>query len=51
MTIKGWCPGALRPMTSGDGLILRVRPPLSRLAPAQARGLAALAQGLSLIHI
>ena len=45
MTIKGWCPGALRPMTSGDGLILRVRPPLSRLAPAQARGLAALAQG------
>ncbi|WP_423208276.1 precorrin-3B synthase [Paracoccus yeei] len=45
MTIKGWCPGALRPMTSGDGLILRVRPPLSRLAPVQARGLAALAQG------
>ena len=24
--VKGWCPGALRPMLSGDGLIVRVRP-------------------------
>ncbi|GLH79368.1 precorrin-3B synthase [Bradyrhizobium sp. SSBR45G] len=24
--IKGWCPGARRPMPSGDGLIVRVRP-------------------------
>jgi precorrin-3B synthase len=24
--VKGWCPGALRPMPSGDGLIVRVRP-------------------------
>src|SRR3984885_7927990 len=24
--VKGWCPGALRPMQSGDGLIVRVRP-------------------------
>lgn len=23
---KGWCPGALRPMLSGDGLLVRVRP-------------------------
>jgi len=23
--IKGWCPGALRPMQSGDGLIVRLR--------------------------
>lgn len=23
---RGWCPGALRPMPSGDGLLLRVRP-------------------------
>lgn len=23
--IKGWCPGALRPMPSGDGLIVRLR--------------------------
>jgi precorrin-3B synthase len=29
--IKGWCPGALRPMPSGDGLVVRVRPPLGRL--------------------
>ncbi len=24
-SVKGWCPGALRPMTSGDGLVVRVR--------------------------
>ncbi|ACB97065.1 precorrin-3B synthase [Beijerinckia indica] len=24
---KGWCPGALRPMPAGDGLLLRLRPP------------------------
>lgn len=23
---RGWCPGALRPMASGDGLIVRIRP-------------------------
>src|ERR1700761_6539096 len=23
--IRGWCPGALRPMASGDGLIVRLR--------------------------
>lgn len=32
---KGWCPGAHRPMASGDGLIVRVRPPLNRLTSAQ----------------
>ena len=31
--IKGWCPGALRPMQSGDGLVTRIRPPLGRLTP------------------
>lgn len=41
--IKGWCPGALRPMMSGDGLIVRVRPPLCRLNQQQAAGIAALA--------
>lgn len=29
--IKGWCPGALRPMPSGDGLVVRIRPQLGRL--------------------
>lgn len=42
--IKGWCPGAHRPMMSGDGLVVRVRPPLGELTPAQARGLAELAE-------
>ena len=41
--IKGWCPGALRPMLSGDGYVVRIRPFGGRLTPAQARGIAALA--------
>ncbi|MDW4549294.1 precorrin-3B synthase [Defluviimonas sp. D31] len=40
--IKGWCPGALRPMMSGDGLVVRVRPRGGRLTPAQAKGIAEL---------
>ena len=31
---KGWCPGALRPMRSGDGLLLRVRPTAGSYAMA-----------------
>lgn len=42
--IQGWCPGALRPMPSGDGLVVRVRPPAGRLSPDQAAGLARAAQ-------
>jgi precorrin-3B synthase len=42
--IKGWCPGALRPMLSGDGLVVRVRPQAGRLTPTQAKGIAALSQ-------
>lgn len=42
--IKGWCPGALRPMLSGDGLVVRVRPDACRLAPEQASGIARLAR-------
>lgn len=34
--VKGWCPGALRPMQSGDGLVLRIRPNGGRLTQAQA---------------
>ena len=42
--IQGWCPGALRPMLSGDGWVLRVRPPCGRLTPQQAREIARLAR-------
>lgn len=38
--IKGWCPGALRPMLSGDGLVVRVRPRGGRLSAAQVAGVA-----------
>ena len=38
--IKNWCPGALRPMLSGDGLVVRIRPHGSALSPAQAAGIA-----------
>jgi precorrin-3B synthase len=42
--IKGWCPGALRPMRSGDGLVVRIRPHGGRLSQAQAIGIAELAE-------
>lgn len=42
--IQGWCPGALRPMVSGDGLVVRIRPPGGRLTQNQARGIARLAR-------
>jgi precorrin-3B synthase len=42
--IKGWCPGALRPMLSGDGWVVRVRPPEGRLSHAQVDALADLAE-------
>jgi precorrin-3B synthase len=38
--IRGWCPGALRPMPSGDGWLVRIRPPGGVLTPAQAAGIA-----------
>ncbi|MFV0513216.1 MAG: cobalamin biosynthesis protein CobG [Jhaorihella sp.] len=41
--VKGWCPGAHRPMMSGDGLVFRVRPFLGELSAAQALGLCDLA--------
>lgn len=53
VAIKGWCPTALRPMPSGDGLMVRIRPPLARLTAAQAQGLAeaALRHGSGLIDV
>ncbi|MBC7480195.1 MAG: precorrin-3B synthase, partial [Pseudorhodobacter sp.] len=51
--VQGWCPGALRPMMSGDGLVVRVRPRMARLTPLQVRGLAtaALTHGNGLIDL
>src|SRR5215813_6412942 len=49
--VKGWCPGALRPMASGDGLIVRLRPLCGALSLVQAAGLAALAARLGNGHI
>ena len=49
--VKGWCPGALRPMPSGDGLIVRLRPFCGSFSLKQARGLAALARRLGNGHI
>ncbi|PAY05821.1 precorrin-3B synthase [Bradyrhizobium sp. UFLA03-84] len=43
VAIKGWCPGALRPMQSGDGLVVRIRPRGGRLDAMQAARIAELA--------
>jgi precorrin-3B synthase len=37
---KSWCPGALKPMETGDGLLARVRAPRGRLSLDQAHALA-----------
>ncbi|MFY2824647.1 cobalamin biosynthesis protein CobG [Ruegeria sp. MALMAid1280] len=42
--VQGWCPGAHRPMMSGDGLVVRVRPRLARLSAAQTLGLCELSE-------
>jgi len=49
--VKGWCPGALRPMQSGDGLIVRVRPHCATLTPHELRVLADAAQRFGNGHI
>lgn len=49
--VKGWCPGIVRPMPSGDGLIVRVRPRCGALALATAGALADLAERLGNGHI
>ncbi|MBM3603774.1 MAG: precorrin-3B synthase [Alphaproteobacteria bacterium] len=38
--VRGWCPGALRPMESGDGWVVRIRPRGGRLDAAQAQAIA-----------
>jgi len=42
--VKGWCPSALRPMQSGDGLVVRIRPRGGRFSAEQAAGIAGLSQ-------
>jgi precorrin-3B synthase len=42
--IKGWCPSAYRPMQSGDGLVVRIRPRGGRLSAGQASAIADLAE-------
>lgn len=42
--IKGWCPGALRPMPTGDGLLARVRPRAGRLSLDQLETIADIAK-------
>ena len=48
---KGWCPGALRPMESGDGLLVRVKPWGGVFTLDQAAGLADIAARLGNGHI
>ena len=43
--IKGWCPGALTPMESGDGLLLRAKVVGARLSLTQVSEIAAIALG------
>lgn len=37
---RGWCPGLFTPMESGDGLLVRVRPPSGALSASAVRTLA-----------
>ena len=37
---KGWCPSLFEPMASGDGLLVRVKPPTGALPAPAARALA-----------
>ncbi len=37
---RGWCPSLYEPMPTGDGLLVRVKPPGARLASDAARSLA-----------
>lgn len=49
--VKGWCPGALRPMESGDGLIMRVRPRDGSLCARSIRGIADAAEAFGNGHV
>ncbi|SHK41835.1 precorrin-3B synthase [Bradyrhizobium lablabi] len=49
--VKGWCPGALKPMQSGDGLIVRVRPRCGMFKPDEMLVLAEAARRFGNGHI
>ena len=49
--VKGWCPGALQPMPSGDGLLVRVRPWCGAFAPDAVAALADIADRFGNGHI
>lgn len=49
--VKGWCPGALRPMQSGDGLVVRIRPRSGAFSPHELRVLADAARRFGNGHI
>lgn len=49
--VKGWCPGALRPMPSGDGLLARVRPWAGAFTLRQMSALADIAARLGNGHL
>ncbi|WP_148252305.1 cobalamin biosynthesis protein CobG [Aidingimonas lacisalsi] len=51
--IKGWCPGAWRPMATGDGLLVRVRPRLGQFTRDQMLALCEAAEtfGSGLIEL
>lgn len=51
--VKGWCPGALKPMESGDGLVVRIRPRMAHLTAAQLTGIAeaALSHGNGVVEL
>lgn len=42
--LRGWCPSLFEPMESGDGLLVRVKPPLGRMSADGARAIAAAAR-------
>ncbi len=42
--VRGWCPGALRPMESGDGLIVRIHTRSGALSCADLQEIAGIAQ-------
>ncbi|MFL2786941.1 MAG: cobalamin biosynthesis protein CobG [Paracoccaceae bacterium] len=42
--VKGWCPGAYRPMVSGDGLIVRIRPKYAEFSSVQIKKICRLSQ-------